>query len=456
MHHLTLNNLLAQATNFKKLAINLEDADHETLVFYHLNSTEQAAANFFTRLQTSQYGAVITNRSVPGMENFPRIVVVPAEDFMLAQQKMADILYPMSWDQRHLVGVTGTNGKTSIVHLAGQISRYYGKGVLQIGTVGVQLNGVNVDCPFAMTTPAYLDLRKIFFQYQGQFDVAYLEVSSHALEQQRLNDLRLSYGAWASFSQDHLDYHQNMESYLAAKKKIVHLGKDENFRLLLPAENDFLPLVADLNPLLVPDLPFTLPFALQVNFNRKNLALAWKLNELLWGPQVAVAHFPWAQLTLPPGRFETISWADKDIIIDYAHTPDALANIAQAICFSFPHRPLVIVFGCGGDRDRQKRPLMGKIATDWGQRVVITTDNPRSEEPAVIAAEIAAGILRSNYTIILDRETAICQQLRQLVPGEILLIAGKGHEAYQEIQGKKYPFSDRGVVMDFLQKQKEQ
>jgi UDP-N-acetylmuramoyl-L-alanyl-D-glutamate--2,6-diaminopimelate ligase len=189
------------------------------------------------------------------------------------------------------------------------------------------------------------------------------------------------------------------------------------------------------------------PLFLSASYNCDNLSLALNLINLI---QKVNFNEDFSFLTAPPGRYEAFNHKDQLVIVDYAHTPDALENICRQMKKDFPEKKLVLVFGCGGDRDRKKRPIMGKIATELCSKVYLTSDNPRSENPAVIIDEILKGTDGKKIHIQVDRKIAIIDAFKNLKPNEILLIAGKGHETYQEIMGKKWPFSDKEVVQGIL------
>ncbi|MBP5297138.1 MAG: hypothetical protein J6Y94_07400, partial [Bacteriovoracaceae bacterium] len=268
-------------------------------------------------------------------------------------------------------------------------------------------------------------------------------------------------------SQDHLDYHQTMEAYFAAKLKILDLLRPGG-KLLLPSsqkalknkilehtpsapvqEADFWPKMEDL------------PLALQRGYNADNLALAYSWIKLLFKQQWAALDAAAlkkiaASLNPPPGRCQWISQGRLHVIIDYAHTPDALENIISFLRRDFPEYKLAVIFGAGGNRDRQKRPLMGAVAAALADQVIITSDNPRDEDPAAIIAEIKAGITPPQQHLVqtqVDRRQAIHEGLGQIKAKQedwLILLAGKGHEAEQEIKGHKYHFSDEEVVRDWF------
>ncbi|MBP5295763.1 MAG: hypothetical protein J6Y94_00320, partial [Bacteriovoracaceae bacterium] len=310
----------------------------------------------------------------------------------------------------------------------------------------------------------YIELRKIFFQYTS-IKYFFLEVSSHALDQQRLYDLKLDHAAWPSFSQDHLDYHLTMEEYFAAKLKIIAALRPGGKLLVPPSQKALQAKIKQA----MPEAPLMtaelwpkindLPLALQRGYNADNLALAYTWVKLLLPQRVAALDFSLAseQLSPPPGRCQWLKYQQHQVVIDYAHTPDALENILCFLKNDFAEYKVAVIFGAGGNRDRQKRPLMGRMAAQYADLVIVTSDNPRDEDPAAIMQEIMAGIEGKNTKAVIqrevDRKLAIARGLQEVALSKdawIVLIAGKGHEEEQEIKGKRFHFSDEEVVRDWI------
>ncbi|MBI4082315.1 MAG: UDP-N-acetylmuramoyl-L-alanyl-D-glutamate--2,6-diaminopimelate ligase [Candidatus Lambdaproteobacteria bacterium] len=377
-----------------------------------------------------------------------------------------------------LYGVTGTNGKTTVTHLAAQLSGALGRPCAIIGSLGLIAPGGDVESP--RTTPEAPEAEAFLRHclHDGTATAA-MEVSSIGIVLERSGALRFRAAAFTNVTQDHLDFHATMDAYREAKFRLFHeydLGTavinldDPAGRLLeerlrqarpdLPRTTFALDGPADLamaaaetraegmrGVLLARGqrAPFETP--LLGRFNLSNLLAATGL--LLAGghPLDAIA----AAIPLAKGargRFEPVPIGRPfRVLVDYAHSPDALENVlvtARGITAGRLH----VVFGCGGDRDRLKRPLMGAIAERLADRVVLTSDNPRSEPPANILAEIERGLSRARTRVrtIADRREAIGHALAEARPGDLVLIAGKGHETYQEIDGRRLPFDDREVV----------
>lgn len=366
-----------------------------------------------------------------------------------------------------LVGITGTNGKTSVSQMLAQALNQLGQPCGVIGTLGSGMPDALTD--HGMTTPDALSLQQQLAQLrdQGACRVS-MEVSSHALDQGRVAALNFEVAVFTNLSRDHLDYHGDMAAYGQAKAQILNqagravINIDDAFGRQLAAECE-LPLVryslhdsqADL---FCSDVRFgpegiraqlhsahataELHSPLLGTFNLSNLLAVAGVLLALELPLAQIAA-QLGQLMPPAGRMQRLGGDGQPlVVIDYAHTPDALENALAALRAHVTGR-LICVFGCGGDRDRGKRPLMARAAEQGADLLVITDDNPRTEASAAIIEEIAAGIERTErLTVIANRAEAIAQTIAHAAADDIILLAGKGHEAYQEINGVRHPFSD--------------
>ncbi len=444
---------LPQDFEILDLTSNLQTATPRHLVFYKLHADAKSLENFHKRLEQAQPGLLVLNRH-PGQIDKPYLLIDEC-CFLKAQKILLDEFYPFPTHLK-LVGITGTNGKTTTVNLAQQIAEQMGHPSISFGTLGICKNGKIIE-DLGGTTPSYIELRRLIHQYGKTEEAVFFEVSSHALIQDRLHDLRLDATAWTSFSQDHLDYHKTMEEYFEAKtlvySKYSKLGApffipQEEKELILKLEKANAPLKRTRS---LKDFGFhQVPPFFRADFNRNNFELALELNEYIWktAPQIDLN-----KLILPQGRFATIEFKEKLVVIDYAHTPDALENICKAVKRSFPGCELSLVFGCGGNRDKSKRPIMGAISERYADKLYITSDNPRDEVPETIIDEILVG-LKSPSTSFHhpDRTFAIEKALSESSSTGIIVIAGKGHEDYQEIKGIKHTYSDFTVVENFIKK----
>lgn len=421
--------------NYSKVTWKTQESDSKTVLFYSLGNNEKALSTFHERLKNANYGICFVNRQVE--INSKSIITVDGCDWLPLQKEVCNTYYPIPSSLKS-IAVTGTNGKTTTIDLIRQICVQKQVNVLTIGTLGVWLNNELVN-DFGLTSPAYIDFRKFLFQYSGKFDVLAVEVSSHALEQQRYYDFDFDYGAWTSFSQDHLDYHLTIKDYYNAKMKIFNVVKNKVF--IIQGES-FAEKISSEKCQFVESSSFeTNPF-LKISYNRKNMSLAMKCLEALG---VSCDEIDYDNIISPAGRFNIVPYKESFIVIDFAHTPEALENICKEIKRSFQGYDLITIFGCGGDRDKTKRPLMGKVAIDESDFVIITSDNPRFEDPNLIINDITLGLNKSNYQVIVDRKEAIKVGFTKL-DKTILLIAGKGHEAYIDQNGTKRAYSDLGEV----------
>jgi UDP-N-acetylmuramoyl-L-alanyl-D-glutamate--2,6-diaminopimelate ligase len=392
--------------------------------------------------------------------------------------RIADVLHAKPSHTLKVAGVTGTNGKTTTCYLIHHLmTRAWHRAGL-IGTV-VYDDG-ETRHPAARTTPAAHELHRMLAQMRDNacLGVA-MEVSSHGLMQQRVAGVRFDVGVFTNLTRDHLDYHGTMEDYYRAKEHLalilagqrasggkdgllavnsddVHgqrLARDFAGRVRLTtfgfgARSDMRALRVEAGlrgtsfAMAAKGREFLVKTPLIGRFNVYNaLAALAAADGLDLNFREAVQHL--ADAPQVPGRMERV--VDREecrVFVDYAHSPDALENALRTLRELRPAR-LITVFGCGGDRDREKRPMMGRAASQLSDICVITSDNPRGERPLAILREIEAGITGRNYRIVEDRREAIQLAVRLAGPGDVVLLAGKGHEDYQEILGAKHPFDDR-------------
>jgi len=370
-------------------------------------------------------------------------------------------------------GITGTNGKTTTTYLLESILRAAGRVPGVIGTTGARIAGEPV--PLARTTPEAPDLHRLLavMRDRGVTDVA-LEVSSHALAQDRVGGVRFDVAAFTNLSQDHLDYHADMEAYYAAKASLftsdraaaVAIGIDDEAGRRLRGESDVAGLTYGLSEnadvraedvaVDVTGLAFrvgdrTFTSALRGRFNVRNCLCALAIARLL-GIDDEASAAGIASLSGVPGRIEPVDEGqDFLVVVDYAHTPDSIETVLGA-AHDVASGRVIVVFGCGGDRDRAKRPLMGAAATANADLTVITSDNPRSEDPLAIIAEIEAGAKDGGgrFMVEPDRRAAIREAVRAAGAGDVVVIAGKGHEQGQTFADRTLPFDDRTVAAEEL------
>ncbi len=375
-------------------------------------------------------------------------ILISKDDWLNSQKLILDELYPIG-DEK-IIGITGTNGKTSVSCYLEKLFIHDGKSVLRVGTLGEYLNGEKLS-ESSLTTPSFIDIRKLLFK--NSFDVAIFEASSHSLEQERFYKLKFSLAGWTNFSQDHLDYHETMDEYFKAKLKINNhlesekiLTSDES--LLLKNKEVF----KTTKSMIFTKQAIDSNKSLGLDFNQKNIELSFGLFEEISGKKSSLN--PIALLPAR-GRFNFIEFKDALVVIDFAHTPDALEKICNSLKKMNEDKKLVVLFGCGGDRDRLKRKLMAQAVEKYADKVFLTSDNPRSEDPMQIINDALEGFKKPDeVNIEVDRESSIKNALSE-IENNILLIAGKGHETYQEIMGVKNYFSDFDIVELELSRQED-
>lgn len=396
--------------------------------------------------------------------------------------RLAADFYGAPSEKVKVIGITGTNGKTTISYLLENIFRIAGYKSGLIGTIAHRWGANSIEAK--NTTPGTLELQRLLSEMVKE-GVKYcaMEVSSHSLDQGRVSGINFHEAIFTNLTGEHLDYHKTLEDYLKAKARLFS-GLRKNALAVLNRDDASFEKIrsgisagiftygidneADLKAL---DIRFGLDgtkFLLKTKkekfvlespmigtHNVYNIlaAAAAALNEGISPDAVrkAVSEFKGAE-----GRLEAVpTGRGMKVFVDYAHTDNALESVLTALR-RLAKKRVITVFGCGGDRDRTKRPRMGKVASRFSDYVVITSDNPRSEEPSEIAREIEKGIEKGfkSYEIILDRFEAIRSAIEKAEDGDIILVAGKGHEKYQIIKDKTHPFSDREAVMEILSKKK--
>ncbi|WP_028305612.1 UDP-N-acetylmuramoyl-L-alanyl-D-glutamate--2,6-diaminopimelate ligase [Desulfitobacterium sp. PCE1] len=395
---------------------------------------------------------------------------------------LAANLYDHPAGKLEVVGVTGTNGKTTITHLVEHIAAREGKKVGLIGTLGARIAGREL--PGSRTTPEAIDLQKLLREMVDEgVQYAVMEVSSHALVLGRVKGCEFDAGIFSNLTQDHLDYHKTMEEYLQAKailfsgltgakepKVGVINGDDPAGSTLIRlsaapvvtygVKAEHLDYRAEDIQLTADGVKFTVRFkgqSVQVEYSTPGMfsvynalaAFAWGVESGRSPQQVREAL---ASVLGVPGRFESVRMGQPfQVIVDYAHTPDGLENVCKT-AQEFTQGRLITVFGCGGDRDKGKRPQMGAIAEELSDHVIVTSDNPRTEDPRQIIRDILEGIEGIDYTANVNRREAIECACLLAKEGDTVLIAGKGHEDYQIIGKDVFPFDDREVAREALRR----
>lgn len=406
-------------------------------------------------------------------------LIVPVENLRARLGKIADRFYEHPSQRLRLIGVTGTNGKTSVSHYIARLLQDTGTPCGVIGTLGYGMPDALQEA--SHTTPDVVQVNRVLSRIVGQGGrVAAMEVSSHALDQGRIDGLTMTGAVFTNLSRDHLDYHGSMEAYGAAKARLfqreeLHFavinfddpfgrqlyeqldGKCDRVRFSLHEAQTELWLTrirqtGDGFSGSVDGLwgAFDISASIMGSFNVSNL-LAAMAAVLSLGVPVERVQLAVERVVPPPGRLEPFTGASGvRVVVDYAHTADALDNALAALRPHVTGR-LICVFGCGGDRDAGKRPAMAAEAERGADLVFVTDDNPRSEDPSAITDQILAGFESPEKAIVIhDRAEAIRQAIAAAEPEDIVLIAGKGHESWQETAGQRIPFSDAGQVRHVL------
>ena len=385
-----------------------------------------------------------------------------------------------------LVGVTGTNGKTTITNIVDAIWREDNKITGTVGTIENKYAGKTTNS--LMTTPDPIDLTKLLFDMkQSGVSAVCMEVSSHALDQNRVDGCNFDCTVFTNLTQDHLDYHTSIDNYFNTKKKLFtktlkNSSKKNKFAVIniddyygravlteldhkavtysvfnesdVRTENYKITQEGIVADIIADKKKLKLKSNLIGLHNLYNLLAAVSITFELGTPPACIESAISKNIIIP-GRLEKIeNNAGFEVLVDYAHTPDALRNVLNTLV-SLKKNNIITVFGCGGDRDSKKRPQMGQIAGQLSDYVIITSDNPRSEDPEKIIKEIEGGIKNSssqhnNYIKIVDREKAIKKSIEIAGKNDIVLIAGKGHENYQIIGNKRLNFDDRKIVRKYL------
>ncbi|MCM3182882.1 UDP-N-acetylmuramoyl-L-alanyl-D-glutamate--2,6-diaminopimelate ligase [Priestia megaterium] len=414
------------------------------------------------------------------------VPVVRVKSTKRAMAVLADAFYNQPTQKMHLIGVTGTNGKTTITHLIEHIFKSQHKKTGLIGTIEIRIGDTSYDVK--NTTPESLTLQKTFHQMvEENVEVAMMEVSSHALDLGRVHGCDFDVAVFSNLTQDHLDYHHTMEDYRRAKGLLfAQLGNAYNhnrpkFAVLnaddaateeyikntaatvitygidrdsdIRATNIQITNSGTTFDLTTPTETVPVEMKLIGKFSVYNV-LAATASCLVSGIPLSVIVEEIKVLEGVSGRFEVVD-AEQDftVIVDYAHTPDSLENVLKTVK-EFAKRNIYVIVGCGGDRDRTKRPIMARIAAEYSTQAILTSDNPRSEDPLAILKDMEEGLDTDNYVTIADRAEAIRYAVEAAHADDVIVIAGKGHETYQIIGKKVFDFDDREVARKMIEERK--
>ena len=409
------------------------------------------------------------------------IIYVKVTDSRKAMAYISAEFYGYPQKDLKLIGVTGTNGKTTTTNLIKTILENAGYKTGLIGTIGNYINKKEINS--SRTTPNSMELNKLFYKMKKQgLEYVVMEVSSHAIDLKRIFNLEFEIAVFTNISRDHLDYHKTLENYIKVKSKLFKKVKDKGYSIInidddsaneminnteakvikysIDKKSDFQAKNIALNTngvsFEISDFKKRINLNITGKFNIYNALAALAVASVLNIDYNKIKN-GLEKIKGIPGRFELIKENQNfTVIVDYAHTPDGMDNVLKTI-EDLAKKRVIIVFGCGGDRDKDKRPLMGKIALKYGDYILITTDNPRSENPKSIIKDIERGLTnnKSKYEIIIEREKAINKSIKMAENNDIIVIFGKGHETYQIFQDKTIHFDDREVAREAIRRKKE-
>jgi UDP-N-acetylmuramoyl-L-alanyl-D-glutamate--2,6-diaminopimelate ligase len=405
------------------------------------------------------------------------VTYIEVEDSRSALAIIASNYYDVPSENLKLVGITGTNGKTTIATLLYQLFKKAGYKVGLLSTVKIMVD--NKEYVATHTTPDSISINRYLNEMNAEgVEFCFMEVSSHGIHQKRTEGLSFVGGVFTNLSHDHLDYHETFAEYRDVKKSffdklppkaftlaniddknglvMLQNTKAKKFTYALKSYADYKAQILEneFSGLLLKVNDSEVWTRLIGNFNAYNVLAIYATAELLGLEKVEILRLI-SELESVSGRFQYLISDDNiTAIVDYAHTPDALKNVLQTInSIRTKNEDLISVVGCGGDRDKTKRPKMGNIASALSTKVIFTSDNPRSETPEDIINDIEKGVEPQNFkktVSIVDRKQAIKTACQMAQPNDIILIAGKGHETYQEIKGERFDFDDYRIVQEFL------
>jgi UDP-N-acetylmuramoyl-L-alanyl-D-glutamate--2,6-diaminopimelate ligase len=445
-------------------------------VFFAIRGFAVDGHNFIPQVIESGCNIIVSEESFEAKEGTTLLVVNSTSQ---ALGQMASNFYDRPSEKLKLVGVTGTNGKTTTTTLLFNLFKGLG---YHCGLLSTVVNKIgDRDVPSTHTTPDPVSLNALLAEMVNDgCSHCFMEVSSHAVHQHRVEGLSFTGGVFTNITHDHLDYHKTFSEYIRVKKAFFDglpagafaltnvddkngsvmlqntLASKHSFALKSPADFKAKVLENQFSGLVLSIQGTELWTRLIGDFNAYNLLAVFAVSQLL-GEDSTEVMTELSKLESVEGRFQYFK-SDTDItaIVDYAHTPDALENVLKTIKnIRTKNETVFTVVGCGGDRDKAKRPKMAEIACEMSDKVILTSDNPRTEDPNSILEEMIAGVAGQHFKkvlSILDREQAIKTAISMAEPGDILLVAGKGHEKYQEINGVKHDFDDLKTTIELFKK----
>ncbi len=461
---------IKKIVNFRDVEVSVVACDSRSVtdgaLFVCLSGQKSDGHEYVEEAVKNGAVALVTDHEVTS--SLPQFVV---ENARAALAVVAGNFYGNPAAEMKLITVVGTNGKTSVTEILSEIFLFAGHLAATIGTLGYKIGkdrsrGV-------LTTPDPIDLnRNLAKMRDAGVEYVFLEASAHAIYYDKLAGIKANVTVFTNLTQDHLDFFETMEQYANTKLSYFSLentslavvNSDDPYGRRLISEHK-LPVIAygmdnpaDVFAINVEEDDSGLSFTVNAfdKIEQISTPLFGKFNVYNVMASIAVAMYFGIPLftvakaleIMPtvPGRYQVSRVKDRQVVVDFAHTPDGLKNLLGDLRGRFCGK-IAVVFGCGGDRDRSKRPIMGAVAAEYADHLIITADNPRFEEEGVIAEEIKSGVPEwASVEIVLDREAAIRRAFAVTDPGDVIVIAGKGHETYMEIKGKKFPYSDHAVL----------
>jgi UDP-N-acetylmuramoyl-L-alanyl-D-glutamate--2,6-diaminopimelate ligase len=399
------------------------------------------------------------------------------KDSRIALAQASNYFFKEPSNRLKLIGITGTNGKTTTTYFIKSIVELAGNKAGLIGTISNYIGSKEIKT--SLTTPESNDLNELFYEmFSEGCSYAVMEVSSHSLILKRVYGLNFSCAIFTNITNDHLDFHGNFEEYFKAKKILFDSLSDSSVIIYNKDDKNSSNIIKDSKAkvysfgttpgaeFLIKNISYNLNgTTFTIHYNAKDYSI---FTSLIGGFNAYNASAAFASTVLDginpemvitgirntkqvPGRFEVIGQGNKKVIVDYSHTADSLEKALSALNNIVKEQnPVYTVFGCGGNRDKTKRPVMGKIASEMSKKVFITSDNPRNENPFEIIKEIKVGINKDNFEVIENRKEAIRRAIEDTEDNAVILIAGKGHESYQEINGIRNHFSDKEIAEKYL------
>lgn len=449
----------------------------DNFVFVAIKGTREDGNRFIDEaIENGARAIVLEGSRVGELESSKSVSFIRVKDTRRALARLATLFFGNPSLKIKVVGITGTNGKTTVSYLLEAALKEAGVQPSVIGTINYRFKDKII--PSKNTTPGPIELQSILSDMLKEgINYCLMEVSSHALDQDRTEGIDFHSAIFTNLTQDHLDYHKTLGKYFLAKAKLfkdinpnsfVVINNDDKYGLRLKKltkakiitysiENKADVVAKDIKldslgtefRLLIPGREIKFRSQLIGRHNVYNLlaSLAWAFGA---GIDISIIKSSLQGFTLVPGRLQRIDFeGDFSVFVDYAHTEDALKNIIQTLRL-LSRKRIIVVFGCGGERDKNKRPKMGRVVSQLSDYAIVTNDNPRWEDPDEIINDIKRGIRKNNYCVIPERRQAIKKSLSMAKAGDIVLVAGKGHEKYQIIKDKVINFDDCQVIRECL------